>query len=343
MKIALIKKIVSLSIILMFLFGFFCVDAATDPNVLRVYKKVITDSDFIEMFDTASESFVDYNVTEEYINDKMKDFISGVINTALTDQTYGRLTEENLKSEMKSIIIQHVMALDSTLFSIILDNLTSEELNQAFSGQFPARFNGLYNVLYIELQYILGYKERGVDIIFDDMQGYEWSFEAVDSLFNARIVNGMSDFMYCPGDNVTREQFVKLLCEAFEITQGELETEFSDADKNSWYYPYLKNMSSNGLINGLGDGTFGVGKNITRQDMAVMMYRVGENLGYFSSMPPQLPFNDSNEIASYAVTAVNSLRALGIVNGDTDNNFNPLSNATRAEAAQIIYNMYKIN
>jgi len=93
----LIKKIISLSIILTFLFGFFCVNAATDPDVLRVYKKVITDSDFIEMFDTASESFDDYNVTEEYINDKMKEFISGVINTALTDKKKNILNTKNVR------------------------------------------------------------------------------------------------------------------------------------------------------------------------------------------------------------------------------------------------------
>ncbi len=340
---ALIKKIISLSIVLVISFSFFCVNAATDPDVLRVYKKVITDSDFIELFNVASESFDDYNVTEDYIHSKMKEFIGGVINTAVTDKTYGRIDESNLKSQMKTIIIQHVLGLDATLFAIILDNLTEEEMNQAFSGEFPKRFNGLYNVLYIELQYILGYKDRGVDVIFDDMQGYEWSSEAVDSLFNARIVNGMSDFLYCPGENVTREQFVKLLCEAFEITKGELETEFLDADKNAWYYPYLLNMASNGLVNGLGDGNFGIGRNITRQDMAVMMYRVGEKLGYFSSMPAQKPFEDSNEIASYAITAVNSLRANGIINGDDKNRFNPQKFATRAEAAQIIYNMYKYN
>ncbi len=323
--------------------GLLCVNAATDPDVLRVYKKVIRDTDFIEMFEVASESFDDYNVTEEYINEKMKEFIGDVIETACAEKKAERLTENNLKSVMETIIIQHVISLEPTLFSIIIDNLTEEELSQAFSGEFPERFNGLYNVLYVELRYILGFDERGIDVIFDDMQGYEWAYEAVDSLFNARIINGMSDFSYCPGEYVTREQFVKLLCEAFNITQGELTTEFADVDKNEWYYQYIEKMASNGLINGLGDGNFGIGRNITRQDMAVMMYRVGEKLGYFSALPTKLPFNDSNSISSYAITAVNSLRAYGIVNGDDLNNFNPLSNANRAEAAQIIYNMYKLN
>lgn len=338
----MMKKIVSLIIVLIFLSSMLCVNAAWEPDVIRVYKKVITDENFSELFSEASNTFDDYGVTEEYVNEKLKKLISDVINTAHTDKKSGKLTKDNAKTEMKPIIIQHILALDATVFAIITDNLSEEELNKSFAGEFPKRFNSLYSVLYTELWYILGYMERGVEIIFDDMQGYEWAYEAVDTLFNAKIVNGMSDFLYCPAQFVTREQFAKLLCEAFDIKKGELEVDFFDADKNAWYYPYVENMASNGLINGVGNGFFGVGSNITRQDMAVMMYRVGEKLGYFSVSPSVNPFNDENSIAPYAIKAVKTLREQGIVKGDNMGNFNPSSNATRAEAAQIIYNMYKL-
>ncbi len=338
----LIKKIVSFIIVVIFLSSPLCVNAAWEPDVIRVYKKVITDEQFSELFNEASKTFDAYGVTEEYVTDKLKTLISDVINTALADKKSGKLTKGNAKTEMKPIIIQHILALDATVFAIITDNLSEEELNKSFAGEFPKRFNSLYSVLYTELWYILGYTERGVEIIFDDMQGYEWANEAVDTLFNAKIVNGMSDFLYCPKQFVTREQFAKLLCAAFDIEKGELEVSFSDADKNAWYYPYIEIMASNGLINGIGNGIFGVGSNITRQDMAVMMYRVGEKLKYFSLSPTNYPFNDSGLIAPYAIKAVNTLREQGIVNGDNMGNFNPTSNATRAEAAQIIYNMYKL-
>ena len=51
------------------------------------------------------------------------------------------------------------------------------------------------------------------------------------------------------------------------------------------------------------------------------------------------PFGDENDIRSYALDAVNTLKAEKIVNGDQNNNFNPLANTTRAEAAVIIYNV----
>ncbi|WP_154669413.1 S-layer homology domain-containing protein [Ruminiclostridium cellobioparum] len=78
------------------------------------------------------------------------------------------------------------------------------------------------------------------------------------------------------------------------------------------------------------------------QDMAVMTYKVSELLKVEmkeSSSPVQ--FKDSSMISSYAVNAISAMRKSGIINGVGNDNFAPKNNATRAQAAVIIYQVFK--
>ena len=94
-----------------------------------------------------------------------------------------------------------------------------------------------------------------------------------------------------------------------------------------------------GLVQGIGDNQFAPNANIVRQDMAVIIKNILDKTGRTSGAAGAEPFGDENDIRSYALDAVNTLKAEKIVNGDQNNNFNPLANTTRAEAAVIIYNV----
>ena len=79
-----------------------------------------------------------------------------------------------------------------------------------------------------------------------------------------------------------------------------------------------------------------MGKNITREDFAVMLYRIiGEEITEKSS------FSDYNEISDYAKDAVSYMNKKGYINGYSDNTFRPEKEITRAEAASIIYRYIK--
>jgi hypothetical protein len=135
---------------------------------------------------------------------------------------------------------------------------------------------------------------------------------------------------------------VKIAVEAFEIEIA-LESRnvtFFDVDANAWYAGYVAKAVSAGLVNGYSDGVFGVGRNITREEMAVIIWRYAENFELSGGNAPD--FNDNAEISEYAKESVLNLRALGILNGGNGNNFNPKNNATRAECAHIIRNLLKL-
>ena len=83
------------------------------------------------------------------------------------------------------------------------------------------------------------------------------------------------------------------------------------------------------------DNTFGVGRNITRQDIAVILYRIAEDS--LDVKNEEFRFDDDVMIADYARTAVYALREAGVINGVTDMEFAPQKDATRAETAVVLY------
>ena len=175
---------------------------------------------------------------------------------------------------------------------------------------------------------------------FIDMADYKWAEEAVESLRVKNIVSGVGNRRFEPGRAVTREEFVKLVVEAFGYDREQTSAEFTDVDPNAWYAPYVSAAAGNGIITGFPDRTFGIGESITREDMAVIIYRgIEEKLNVAGN---DIRFDDETEISDYAEVSVKSLSACGVVNGVGDNKFSPKVITNRAEAAMIIYRCINI-
>lgn len=173
---------------------------------------------------------------------------------------------------------------------------------------------------------------------FPDMTGFEWADTAVDALKEKGIVSGDDNGNFNPGDSVTRAEFAKMMVilTGTELTYGD--SGFADVDANDWFYAYVNAASVSGLIKGDGIGKFNPNEKITREDMAVIVYRayeINESLGH------ALSFSDANLISDYAKEAVAFLSFKGVINGVGDNTFAPKKTASRAEAAQMLYNMLR--
>lgn len=182
----------------------------------------------------------------------------------------------------------------------------------------------------------------GKEFLFDDMESYEWAKEAVQTLCGKGIVNGVSAEKFAPGQNVTREEFVKLLYTAFYGNEFSYDCVFEDIKSNDWFYPYVCSAADKGLVTGISDTSFGSGLSITRQDMTVMAYRFIIASGYEFDGAASVSFADSGDIAGYAVQAVNAMSGEGMVSGMGDGRFAPDSYSNRAQAAQLVYNIIKI-
>lgn len=171
--------------------------------------------------------------------------------------------------------------------------------------------------------------------VFSDMTGYEWAEDAVLYLAKRGIISGVSESKFDPAGLVTREQFAKLVVLAADLYNANANESFEDAESDAWYISYISSAKKNGIVNGIEESKFGVGMYITREDMAVMLYKAFEakniKLTNYKS-----DFDDMDKISEYAYTAVAALSGAGIINGVGNNKFDPKSNATRAEAAILI-------
>lgn len=172
---------------------------------------------------------------------------------------------------------------------------------------------------------------------FDDVTSEHWASTYIDALYKDGVISGVSASKFEPESNVTREQFVKLIVTALKLNTVGSDAPFNDVDKNEWYADYVNIAYNSDIIKGISNDEFGVGLNITRQDIAVMTANALKVLDYNFNNDGDLTFADSDSISDYATESVRLLKNSGILNGDENNAFNPQANATRAEAAKIIY------
>ncbi len=171
--------------------------------------------------------------------------------------------------------------------------------------------------------------------VFSDLSGYEWAEESIINLANRGVINGVGDGLFNPGGNITREQFVKMLILALDIDVSSDFTPFDDVDEGAWYAPYVSTAFKTGIVKGISINQFGVGSNITRQDMAVMIVRACELKGIALEGSRDVEFDDAGEIADYAYEAVSILTSSGVINGVSEKLMAPLELASRAQAAVI--------
>jgi len=171
---------------------------------------------------------------------------------------------------------------------------------------------------------------------FSDLGGAWWAAESINALLEKGVISESADKKFNPDRNVTREEFVKMIVVAMGIHDANAVSELGDVDKNAWYASYVASAEKAGLVKGDEKGNFGVGSEISRQDMAVIIHRAMGD-GALSGEPGS--FGDDAEISDYAKDAVYGLVKMGIVNGVGNNMFAPRGNATRAMAAKVIFGM----
>ena len=171
---------------------------------------------------------------------------------------------------------------------------------------------------------------------FTDLKSVEWARESIERLYKLEVISGKANGIFAPNDVVTREEFVKMICGAFDIQKGKTEISFSDVSADRWSYESINTAASANIVKGDG-GMFRPTECITREDMAVILVRVLNSKNVYPAISDyNIPFNDSELIADYAKESVNVLYRNGVINGKSDNMFAPKDNATRAEAAKMI-------
>lgn len=203
---------------------------------------------------------------------------------------------------------------------------------------------GIKNAEYSETYTKTDTPEKINKNIFDDIDDVGWAVEAIIELAQKGIISGKGDRLFYPNDNITREEFVKIIVKTFFENAEVSDKSFDDVSDGEWYSEFVKKACGEGIINGIGENIFGTGMNITREDMAVIAYRTALKSGKMkeSERVSGFIFADDEQISDYAKTAVYALYDAGIINGVSEDEFAAKDYLTRAQAAKIIYGIYSL-
>lgn len=174
---------------------------------------------------------------------------------------------------------------------------------------------------------------------FNDVKENDWFYEAVKFASEKGITSGVSENVFAPNDKVTRGQFITMLCRAYGIKELTGDN-FADCG-NTWYTGYLAAAKQLGISNGVGDNKFAPEKEITREEMVTLIYNYLKSIGEVDEEIQEATFADNDSISNWAKAGVAFASEKGYVNGKGNNLFDPNGDATRAELAQIFFNMFK--
>ena len=171
-------------------------------------------------------------------------------------------------------------------------------------------------------------------VAFSDIENH-WAYDNILSAVNMGLFTGVSDTEFAPNNTATRAMFVTVLGRLAGVgTSKTGDNKFTDVKNNDYFYPYVMWAVENGVVSGLSHSKFGSSSNITREQMAVMLYNFAKNQNIeLSKIYSGSNFKDTDKISSWAVESVNALAKAGILNGRDNGNFDPKGTATRAEIA----------
>lgn len=159
--------------------------------------------------------------------------------------------------------------------------------------------------------------------------------EAIIHLYNKGILAGTAPSIFSPKQSVTRAEFITILNRllGIEPVNGPI-SPFYDVPKKSWYYGSVQAAVQLGIADGTSVNTFAPKKSITRQETAVLIVRAMKQADSWSGINPV--FNDTGDIAEWAIDSVVIIQELGLMKGDENGKFRPNDSLTRQEAAVMI-------
>jgi hypothetical protein len=167
---------------------------------------------------------------------------------------------------------------------------------------------------------------------FTDVDTSKWYHEAVDYVLTKGVMEGNSDGTFTPNGTLTRAQLAQILYNAAGKPEATAENPFTDVPENQWYAKAVIWAAQAGVVEGYGDGKFGPNDKISRQDLAVMLWRYA---GEPTATKTSLDFTDAAQASDYATAALLWASETGIVQGD-NGKLSPKGSATRAEAATMV-------
>lgn len=172
---------------------------------------------------------------------------------------------------------------------------------------------------------------------FNDVKENDWYASAVDFTAGRGLFSGVGNGSFAPNVTLSRGMVVTVLYALEEPGAQKVEDLFSDVSGDDWYAQGTAWAVNAGIVSGYGDGRFGPDDAITREQLALMLYRYAQSMKLATGTGASLAaFGDEAAISDWARQAMSWAVGAGIMSGTPEKMLNPGGTATRAEAAVMV-------
>ena len=181
------------------------------------------------------------------------------------------------------------------------------------------------------------------DLPFEDVDSDEWYYSAIKYSYNNKIIMGYNSTTFAPNDNITRGMLVTILYRMEGSPKVSTTSKFPDVkDSSMYYYKAVNWAASNKIVSGYDTGKFGPDDNLTREQLAVILWKYSKYKGKDKDVTADFTkFSDSSKISDYARKGMNWALGVGVMHG-SNGKLLPQGTATRAEAAAMLSNYSKV-
>ncbi len=177
---------------------------------------------------------------------------------------------------------------------------------------------------------------------FMDVQKDDWHYESVKYVYENNLMQG-TDNGFEPDGKMTRAMLVTVLYRMEAPKKSSATNCFSDVPEGEWYTDAVIWAAENNLVSGVGENQFAPEEEISREQMALIIYRYAKKCGVDVSGSENLDkFTDTNEISDWALDAMKWANSVDLINGTSDTMLSPKHTTTRAQVATILMRLCSI-
>ncbi|MBR4721386.1 MAG: S-layer homology domain-containing protein [Clostridia bacterium] len=170
---------------------------------------------------------------------------------------------------------------------------------------------------------------------FTDVNKDDWYFDAAQWAVDSGLIYGVSENEFAPDDTATRAMVVTMLWRMAGMPTVTAESKLTDVDNDEWYADAVAWAVSVGIVSGISDTEFSPDTQVTREQLAAVLYRYAKNMGrgFTGTWAFPLDFADAADVSEYAYEPLCFMTMNGIITGMGDGILAPKENATRAQIA----------
>jgi len=179
-------------------------------------------------------------------------------------------------------------------------------------------------------------KPAFTETTFADVKKDDWHYESVKYVYENNLMQGTGDG-FEPERKMTRAMLVTVLYRMANPDKKAGNHTFSDVSSNEWYADAVSWAAENNIVSGIGENKFGPNEDITREQMALIIYRYAKLQGFDLTNDSSLEsFADIDDVSDWALDALSWANKTELVNGTSETTLSPKTTATRAQVAAIL-------